>query len=598
MPAEFSEIQTRAMDLQASYSERNTLFEEQEDMFFLEWGEESKATGALENVKVTLSPDPRNQLMGAVRLLVAGDPVFSIPQGLNDPSVQAVSDDIEKFVEKMWQAAGKIAGRPVHYDAALSAMLYGEVHIAIVNTDEIVKAMEGRSPAMKARAEKTAMRTPYLFEVWNPKECFTEFDNQGMITHYRRTQSTKTKIWSEFGDDALQVQGKGYEEVILCEWWDLENHVIWVESGNSILDPIVNEEHGLPFIPIVAAITDGSTTLFSDIEKQRQPFLYAVGKSGLWNRQNLSLTVMYTMLHGIGANPMFLYRSSDPDHELDVNWDVAGGYAQVGPGEEFSPLAKQIIDPNLWQSLDMANQLTAESTIYKQTLGEPLGKNAPFSMVALLSQSGRLPLIAPQRILGWALGSIAEMALNWMKEDSRTGVASYQGEVVELTPDQIPEDFEIEANLDVNMPQDDLQNANIARMLTEGEEPLVSQDWVREKILKIEQPSEMVESIWKEKAANLKAMQYFSWQLVSVQQQMEQAMQPPAPPAPPGGMNQPGGPGGPQPIPQEMPPIPPEGGVGGPEPGVQPGLDELPPEMAQGGMQGPMPAPGAGGPVP
>lgn len=588
MVAEFSDIQSRAMDLQAQFSERNTLFEEQEDMFFLDWGEQSQATGALENVKVTLSPDPRNQLMGAVRLLVAGDPTFSIPEGLNDPSVQAVSDDIEKFVEKMWQAAGKVAGRPVHYDAALSALLYGEVHIAIINTDDIVKSMEGRSEAMKNRAAKTAKRTPYLFEVWNPKECFTEFDNQGMITHYRRTQSTKTKIWSEFGDDALQVQGKGYEEVILCEWWDLENHVIWVESGNSILDPIVNEEHGLPFIPIVAAVTDGSTTLFSDIEKQRQPFLYAVGKSGLWNRQNLSLTVMYTMLHGIGANPMFLYQSADPDHELEVNWDVAGGYAQIGPGENFAPLAKQVIDPNLWQSMEVANQLTAESTIYKQTLGEPLGKNAPFSMVALLSQSGRLPLVAPQRILGWALGSVAEKALEWMKVDGRDGVASYQGEVVELTPDMIPDDFEIEANLDVNMPQDDLQNANIARLLTEGEEPLVSQDWVREKILKIEQPSEMVENIWREKAANLKAMQYFSWQLANVQQRMAQAMQPPAPP--PEQMAQQQAPPG-----QELPPIPPEGGIGGqpggPQPGMEPNLEQLPPQMAQGGMQPPMQPP-------
>lgn len=591
MVADFSEIRGRAAELQAQYTERNILFEEQEDMFFLEWGDSGKVAKSLDNIKVTLSPDPRNQLIGASRLLVASDPVFSIPKGLNNPEAEAVSEDIEKFCEKMWQAAGKVSGRPIHYDAALSALLYGEVHIAIISTDDIIKTMEGKSKAMMARAEKTANRTPYLFEVWNPKECYTEFDNQGMITHYRRTQVTKSKLRSEFGDQVAAVTGQGWEQVMLCEWWDLENHVIWVESGSSSMDPILNEEHGLPFIPIVSAVTDGSTTLFTNIEQQRQPFLYAVGKSGLWNRQNLSLTVMYTMLHGIGANPMFLYKSNDPEHDMDINWDVPGGYAQIGPGEDFGPLAKQVIDPNLWQSLEMANQLTAESTIYKQTLGEPLGKNAPFSMVALLSQSGRLPLIAPQRILGWAIGTVAEMCIEWMRLDQREGRAYYQGEAVELDPAIIPEDFEIEAILDVNMPQDDLQNANIARLLTEGENPLVSQDWVRENILKIEQPSEMVEAIWSEKAANLKAMQYFTWQLVKIQEETQRAMTPPQPPQPeqmqpppePEGPPMQGPPQGPP----GQPPMPPEEGMV--EPGMEPNLQQLPPEMAQGGQQPPVP---------
>ncbi len=106
---------------------------------------------------------------------------------------------------------------------------------------------------------------------------------------------------------------------------------------------------------------------------------------------------------------------------------------------------------------------------------------------------------------------------------------------------------------------------------------MVSKDWVREKILKIEQPSEILDNIWKEKAANLKAMQYFTWQLAQIQSQMAAAMKPPAPP--------------PQQAPgaeEELPPVPPEGGTGGPEPGMEPNLEGLPQQMGQGGMQPPI----------
>jgi hypothetical protein len=274
---------------------------------------------------------------------------------------------------------------------------------------------------------------------------------------------------------------------------------------------------------------------------------------------------------------MFLYKALNPDNEVEMNFDKAGGYAKIQVGEDFSPLQKQIVDPNLWQALDIAGQKLAESTIYKQTLGEPLGKNAPFSMVALLSQSGRLPLVAPQRILGWAIGSAMEIALNWMKADQRQGTAVYQGRL-ELNPDDIPDDFEIEALLDVNLPQDDLQNANVANMLTEGEDPLVSKDWVRQNILKIEQPSEMVDQIWEEKAANLKALQYFTWQLQQIQMRMQQAMTPPMPPEGQAPGQPPGGQAAPPPGGTEQ--LPPE-----PAPGQ---LRGLPPVMAQGGQQAPL----------
>jgi hypothetical protein len=565
---DFTDLKSRAKDLQSSYSERNLLFKEMEEMFFMKWEEEAKVKRTIENVKVTLSPDPRNQLIGAVRLLIASDPVFSMPGELNEPEAQYDSEAIEKFCQRMWQAAGKISGTPIHYEAVLSAFLYGETHIAIINTKDLLDAAGGKGDAYKTRAKLVARRTPYLFEVWNPKDCFTTIDKKwGLTEHYRRTSTTKQEIWSDWGEDANHITGKPYDTVTHCEWWDLENHLVWVEGVDP---PILNEKHGLPFIPIEVAITDGSLHLFTKPEEQRQPFLYAIAKSGLWNRQNLSLTVLFTFLHGLGANPMFLYEANEPDKELFIDWSRPGGVATIERGENLAPLAKQIIDPNLWQSFEVTDKLTSESTIYKQTLGEPLGKNAPYSMVALLSQSGRLPLISPQRRLGWMIGSLVEKCLMWLKKDKRKASARYGGSVMELKPSEIPDDFEIEAALDVSLPQDDLINAQVARQLTEGDDPLVSQEYVLKNVLKVEQPSEMQEQIWREQAANLKAQQYFAHQLFLLQQKMELAMRPP-------GLPEGGGPVAP---PGELPP---EGGgeVAPPVEGAQPHMVEgggVPPE--------------------
>jgi len=197
-------------------------------------------------------------------------------------------------------------------------------------------------------------------------------------------------------------------------------------------------------------------------------------------------------------------------------------------------------------------------------------------MVALLSQAGRLPLISPQRILGWAIGSAVEIALKWMKEGGQKASNQNGGEILELDPKQIPDEFELEATLDVSLPQDDLQAANVGNMLTEGEDPLVSQEWVLKEILKIEQPSEMRSQIWREKSSNLRFMQWMAFQLAKVQADMQQAMTPPVPPemmegAPPeGGAELP---------PEELPPeeLPPE-----PE---GPPVEGIPPGMAEGGQR-------------
>jgi len=71
---------------------------------------------------------------------------------------------------------------------------------------------------------------------------------------------------------------------------------------------------------------DGSG-LFDKPEDQTQPLLYSIYKSGIWKAQNLSMTILYTTIFGMGASPMFIHTSpgSDENKKLELNFDVPGG---------------------------------------------------------------------------------------------------------------------------------------------------------------------------------------------------------------------------------------------------------------------------------
>ena len=143
---------------------------------------------------------------------------------------------------------------------------------------------------------------------------------------------------------------------------------------------------------------DGST-IHDKPEQKAQPFLYGYSKSNLWERQCLELTVIYTNIAQHGLNVGFDYGYTNDENELMLDGSVPGGVAKHPAGGVLKPLERQIIDPAVMNGLNIANELTDESTIYSQALGQAVqgNANAAYSTVALLNQAGRLPLTTIQK---------------------------------------------------------------------------------------------------------------------------------------------------------------------------------------------------------
>lgn len=507
-------IMSKAEDLKSKYTDRDELYDELEQMTFMDWAGKSAAQAKAPNVKLTISPDARNQFMSSVQLMSATDPKFRVPEAKN-----FVGDEskVEKFVQSLWHEANKLAGTSILYDLIFSSQLYGEAHLAMVGTKDYVNLFKKRGKAYERRAKRASVRSPFMFKAFNPHECYTDYDDLGLTAHYRRVSAHAAKVAGEWGDKGVKATGdmQDQDEVNYNEWWDLEKHCVWLDEGAVILD----EEHDLPFIPIETAITDGSQRLFSKISYQRQPFLYAVAKSGLWDRQNLTLSALYTMIFAIGFSPLFAYQRNQAGKELEVDLSRPFNVINLDPGEGISSLARNLIDPSVMEGMNIANSLVEDSTIYRTARGQSIGANAAYSTHALLTQSGRLPLITPQRRIEWMLSMTMEKCLERLQDGEGSG------STIENMLDDVDwtEDTSIETMLDVRLPQDKLQAANIAVALQGANPNLVSNEWIMSNLLQIEQPEDMIKQIYRERFRDLEFQKFA--QKVMMEEQMKQQAQ-------------------------------------------------------------------------
>ena len=572
-PSVFSDINAYAQDLAQMYGERDTLLQEMEKIYHLEWAEAEKLKEQFAFMYITISPGARNAIKTAIRLMTASYPRYNVPKELQREIGMDVGDKIEKMCAVMMRSSDRITGQPLHMDATLSGLLYDEIHISINPTWEIAEYAKGGSKAQQQRTKRIADATPFLFQVHSPIGCYPDWDYLGLRAWARKVTMKRGEILDTYGAEGERAlgakKGSGFDDVELWTYWDLENRACWIDGS---ADPIYLEPHDLPVIPIAVHKVEGSR-LFADIIDQTEPFLFTLYESGLWNRQNLMLSTMYTN----AASRLWgsLVYTGPAGTEPQVDYRNPMGIISVEPGTTLDTFRQNLIDPGLTQMWAMSEQLGTESTIYKQVAGQSLGPNATYSETALLSQSGRLPLVAIQRKSGWAIGDALKVAFAIMRD---TG-GKYKGRegttYAELKASDVPESLEIEVTLETALPQDKMQQANQFNILY-GK---LSDEWLMEHILDISNPTDMQKQIMTEQATKLQFQLYLQKFEQRAQQmaQMEQAammqsMQGAAP--------VPGLPGGAQGMPQGLPPN---------ETMSNPMMGGVPPEVMQGGGQGPLP---------
>ena len=464
-----TEIVKKARGLESTYQPQMLLFQRYREMYFLKNVERPKNNGVDEgDWKITADPSARNEVVGLKRLLDTSDIHVTVKSKGEDAEQ---SNKIEKALLRIVEVSGEGRKSRVETDAMLAAVLYGPVILSADAVSDLL-SVPGIPKYKKRHLEKVSRKSPFLLRAHNPEDSYIDHDD-GMVIHYHRRYSLYgAQVKARYGVTDVR-DGTEYE---VRDIFTPENHVVEVQGKVVFAAP-----HGLDCVPVATSYAGGSE-LFHKPEQQIQSFLYAKAESGLDKWGNSTLTAMRTAMHirGLGG-PMF---SVDPDSTPEtIQITHAGGVRIIRA--KATNVDEKIIDPVIFQAKQLVDELSGQSTIYRQSVGENINTST-FSSLAMLSQSGKLPMIDAQRALEGAFRDIFDYMLYRIKMG---GV-----ETDLLIPSDIPDEYDIEVTFEPKLPQDNLRNAQVASSLG----PLVSDEWKHTNLLQIGDSEDMRKQVAKE----------------------------------------------------------------------------------------------------
>lgn len=536
----FEEIKEDTKQRLVDYKNRDELFRQIYQMSIGEWERFKDLQDKGGHIIPIVSPDPANFIDGLVRILTPNSPGIKIPKDQYNPGAVQNADDLERVANAILTNAGRVRGDPIHFDIMRNAVVFSEVHVGMSSSWDLVKDYEKQLVGEKDksrrrgleidrdRAKAVAEGTPYIIEVFNPRTGYPEWDKFGLASYLRKYKATVKELVSKFGDVALQSLSKGgksdyksYEPIDVCDYLDHRWHQIWLSEHN---EPLMQEEHGLPFIPVVAEIIQGSFQGETPV-LQRKPALYNYWKSGMWQADNLFFTITFNNIFALLSMPPFIEQQTTPNDSgsPELDFDAKPPRITVPYGKNLSQMQLKVITPDIMTLHDLAQAKGIESTMYRQAMGEPLSGQPSYSLVAFLAQSAKTVLNTIVEKTSWLIADVAKMGLKWMKNDAGTyTVKSGAGKVSIMSAD-IPEgDFQVECQLNVKLPQDRLGASQIVAQLSMIPNLPLSMEWMVEELLGVENVKDQRDKKWSEQVSQIEYQKYIQDQMAAEQQQAMQ----------------------------------------------------------------------------
>ncbi len=459
--------------------QRDNAFKIYEAMYHNFWNL-PEALRQLQWVRKVISADPHRAVSMARRILTTLEPNITVMPAAPDRLNEDRANKIESNLAYQLMCANRRRRQSVQADLAHSAILYSEVACQIIDLDYQIKQMElfkGNTRHLEAARRYGRFMVP----TYNPRHVHAVHSGimpERVVLSQVRPASAVLGEYGKLAKDLEEVAEAG-NYVVYNDYIDYDDRVVWVEpwggsgsaqEGGNWRVEIWNDANPFPFLPWVSFI--GGSTMEDDEEHKRQPLLYSIYTTGVWETQNILKSLYASEAIAHAGSPRYKTEGPNPE-ETQFNFYDPMRDVKVGAGNTFEPLASPEIDRAL-QELDVMFALQIDSNTVSRILE---GGEIPAGMAFATLNLATLNAVGALKPYKWlterALEAMFEQMLLWVKYTEKPlegygyGYKEREDRGAEyiIEPDELePRAIHIDVELRPDIPIDRQQQVNTAAM--------------------------------------------------------------------------------------------------------------------------------------
>lgn len=463
--------------LEDYYEGRNDLYDKVDDHVHSVWELPSNVSN-ISWMRAVITTDPADAVATTVRTFATHAPKFRITPLANNEPNRLRANEIEQILRWHWKKASNRAETRPLWNVVESAARYAMVAAQVVYLPCQFKTFETlKINSVKAKAALAL--GPFAIVSHNPKGVYPLYSNmmlEGVLSVRTELADDFCNFWGDRAKDIKkQLDGSTVQYVTCWDYTDYDERVVYAflktDSGDTEdagqKFEIVNEAHGLPFLPWV--VKKWGNTLDNDSENRVNPMLGSIIQAKQWETQNILESINTSLVIQRAASPV-AYDETPSGEGLETDFSEAVSTVHgIGGMTQYTPLPPATVDPNVAANVDRWGARMSKATVARvlQNLEFPSG--TPYSSVNQILDAA-MSAIAPYKILAEdAVAGIAKIMLEWAHfyKDDLKGIGSTKStmgkEYVLKTDEFAPDDMDIEVKLTPYVPIDQvaLLNAGI-----------------------------------------------------------------------------------------------------------------------------------------
>jgi hypothetical protein len=489
-------------DLATRYGERDNWYDELEEYYFLE-GQQEDAIRREEGIETVRQPHITN----AVDLLcdLAADAGYSLSVPASDKATEKkAAESAELWLRAVLEEQQRVQHSNLLSRAAWLVAMRGAVAARVIYLPDRVEESVDEETGYAIPG-----KFPLLVQLRDPRYVWPRFGVDGLDCVVERWSRTVADVRQTWGKDMLAGR-KDEEDCEWTEYWDGSQYCYWAD-GQVVSKKSGKEKgrgpwpHGLGCLPWVYEFSR-QTGMTADPMKRVRPL--PAGVRGVVDHMNVLDSAALTAVVA-SQNSAWMVQSAQDGFKLDL---TPGAVNYLLPDEKVESLRRaelpRDIDPMRTQFSTQLERGTWPATMYGAYPGNVAGYLVVTLNRAALAKlrpyiTGLEALVEGvcELLLELSVNVLAPLVGNTIPVWTVAGQGRDRARVeTKLDTRSLPKPYRVECSLGEVLAADEAGNLQMARMATDGDRPLLSQETARERYKLADDPGLEADRIAREQA--------------------------------------------------------------------------------------------------